>query len=180
MFFQGTSEHGTAGSYTCGCRCVICRRYRIKELKKQRHAQRLGKEPPKHGTASSYVEYGCRCEVCVKAKGERYAAWISNPKVLNRQKERGWKNYGIKTMTYVEFCRMFDEQHGQCLICMKHMKKYSKNRSEVANVDHDHETGKIRGLLCSMCNIMIGLGGTSLVLRSAAKYLNDHVGCNIL
>ena len=40
-------------------------------------------------------------------------------------------------------------------------------------VDHDHETGKVRGLLCNRCNLATGLFEDSTInLRSAVRYLN--------
>ena len=48
---------------------------------------------------------------------------------------------------------MFEEQNGCCAICQKHQSKFSK----ALNVDHDHETGEIRSLLCENCNRGLGL-----------------------
>jgi hypothetical protein len=42
-------------------------------------------------------------------------------------------------------------------------------------VDHDHETGEVRGLLCAPCNRGIGLLQDKIeVLESAAQYLKTH------
>lgn len=43
-------------------------------------------------------------------------------------------------------------------------------------VDHDHATGKVRGLLCNDCNLLIGYGKSPDVLRAAAVYLDSHAG----
>lgn len=58
------------------------------------------------------------------------------------------KKYGIK---YSEYERMFGSQNGVCAIC----RNKEKNGKRLC-VDHDHETGKIRGLLCNICNIALG------------------------
>lgn len=50
------------------------------------------------------------------------------------------RNYGI---TPADFNSMKEHQHGQCAICQK------KTR---LNVDHNHKTGIVRGLLCNRCN----------------------------
>lgn len=59
------------------------------------------------------------------------------------------KNYGITTEDYN---KMFEDQEGCCAICGKHQKDINKKLA----VDHDHVTGKVRGLLCHKCNIGMG------------------------
>jgi hypothetical protein len=85
--------------------------------------------------------------------------WRDNnqEKVLNkRYKER----YGI---TFVEYQAMSEKQKNKCLIC---------NVEEKLVVDHNHETGKIRGLLCNNCNCAIGLlKDDPIILQSAISYL---------
>jgi uncharacterized protein YbaR (Trm112 family) len=74
--------------------------------------------------------------------------------------------YGITLEDYVE---MFDSQNGVCAICFKECK--TKNS---LSVDHDHTTGKVRGLLCNACNRAIGmLGDSPEILRKAADYLEN-------
>lgn len=76
------------------------------------------------------------------------------------------KNYGI---TLAHFERMLAEQRGLCAICKKPRVSRAHPR---LNVDHDHKTGRVRGLLCWMCNRGIGLlGDDRSVLLSAAEYL---------
>lgn len=52
-----------------------------------------------------------------------------------------------------EYARLFNLQGGRCAICGKSY----KDESQMLAVDHDHKTGKIRGLLCRKCNFAIGL-----------------------
>lgn len=48
-------------------------------------------------------------------------------------------------------------------------------RSRILHVDHDHVTGKVRGLLCGSCNRAIGLmKDSSACLLGAAEYLDSH------
>ena len=55
--------------------------------------------------------------------------------------------YGITLGQYDE---MLEEQGGVCLICKTHP-EYRR-----LDVDHDHDTGEVRGLVCSACNFRIG------------------------
>ena len=52
-----------------------------------------------------------------------------------------------------DYRRMYTHQHGKCGIC--HTRLYSKRYKAFA-VDHDHATGRIRGLLCGQCNLALG------------------------
>ena len=74
---------------------------------------------------------------------------LLNKEYPERAKNRALKrNYGI---TLDEWQSMWDEQDGKCAICGKY---FIKPRD--AHVDHNHETGEIRGLLCRMCNVGLG------------------------
>ncbi len=58
------------------------------------------------------------------------------------------KKYGITEATYLKMCVV---HKGKCWICKRPPK------SKALNVDHDHKTGQVRGLLCFFCNkYMIG------------------------
>lgn len=68
---------------------------------------------------------------------------------------------------------MLKDQHGRCAICK--LPESIPNR-ELA-VDHDHNTNKVRGLLCSRCNPAIGLMNDDLKLIARAyKYIKAHRG----
>lgn len=74
------------------------------------------------------------------------------------------KRYGITAAYYWE---MFDRQDGRCAICRKPPEKPSRLR-----IDHCHATGHVRGLLCSGCNVAIGiLGDTARTMKWAIEYL---------
>jgi hypothetical protein len=68
-----------------------------------------------------------------------------------------------------EYEELFNIQCGVCIICHKP----PTEQKPFLVVDHDHETGKVRGLLCNNCNVALGLFGDVVEnLRSAARYLN--------
>jgi len=76
------------------------------------------------------------------------------------------RTYDITWETYEQ---IFDDQDGKCAICKS---KISSNRTSRLFVDHCHDTGKVRGLLCSSCNHGLGLfKDSATILKSAIKYL---------
>lgn len=89
-----------------------------------------------------------------------------------------WKNIRLKNeygISLNDYNKMFKDQNGLCLICeqpetsIDH--KYKTRKSLC--VDHCHETGKIRGLLCQRCNSGIGqLKHDKKRLSKAIDYLN--------
>ena len=86
------------------------------------------------------------------------------------------RNYGINIETYEA---MLDEQNSLCKICGEEGFLMDKAKHKVKlMVDHCHETGKVRGLLCHNCNRALGLlkDDTSR-LTAAIAYLercNDY------
>jgi hypothetical protein len=63
-------------------------------------------------------------------------------------------DYGVEIE---EYQAMLDAQAGKCAICKKGETSLHQNGSiKSLAVDHCHETGAIRGLLCFRCNMMIG------------------------
>lgn len=163
-------KHGTNLSYTeYGCRCEIC--VAFKKAGRLACKGRLwGKEPPEHGV-TGYVSYGCRCGICKAARSKNAKEFSDKPENKIREKERCWNRQGIKQFTHAEFSKKYLEQGGRCLICGRAISMSSKNKSELATVDHDHQTGMVRGLLCVSCNMMIGIGDAGLLL-TGANYLD--------
>lgn len=61
------------------------------------------------------------------------------------------KKYGI---TPEEYDTLNEQQNGVCAICAT--PPSSKDRGGKLHVDHCHTTGKVRGLLCTKCNMVLG------------------------
>lgn len=103
------------------------------------------------------------CKSCANDRQNEYNS--RNPdKVHKRNNE---KRYGI---TYEEYRLLLSNQNNVCAICSSSEKSsYKKNLS----IDHCHTTGKIRGLLCSECNIGLGKFKDDVnLLEKAKEYLN--------
>ena len=81
------------------------------------------------------------------------------------------KKYNLTNEQYEE---MFRAQNGLCAICGR---AWEKRRLAV---DHNHKTGKVRGLLCGSCNIRLGyiemVKRMRLNLRPFLRYLEKYDG----
>ena len=76
-------------------------------------------------------------------------------------------------ITLEDYRRMLEGQNGRCAICGTNQ---PGGRYKVFHVDHHHETGAVRGLLCNNCNAMIGLAKDDrAVLEAAINYLASNV-----
>ena len=70
-----------------------------------------------------------------------------------------------------EYDRLLEQQNYSCAIC----KTEKPNGRGTWNIDHDHQTGKIRGLLCWKCNFALGLFGDEVkILKDAVEYLEKE------
>lgn len=80
-----------------------------------------------------------------------------------------YKKLGVCNTRYDE---MLTAQKGGCAVCGCHL---NSSRYTKLAVDHDHTTGKVRGLLCTNCNTAIGLMKDNPErLIAAADYLKRH------
>lgn len=100
-----------------------------------------------------------------KRKPRRAAIARKNKKKLQTY-HRG-KRLERYDMTHADFAARKKAQGGVCAICEKARKLV---------VDHDHETGKVRGLLCNQCNTALGLFKDDTVsLARAVEYLKQSL-----
>lgn len=91
----------------------------------------------------------------------------SNWSGLDRADNIMRKQYGIST---VEFSALLEYQNNCCAICFKPIELLRRRM----NIDHDHKTNKIRGILCSGCNTGLGhLGDNIEGLKKALYYLEN-------
>ena len=79
--------------------------------------------------------------------------------------------YGLKAQ---DFDAMVKAQKRRCAICLKdlNLRKGSVCRDKSVAVDHCHQTGRVRGILCSMCNTGLGsFTDSDVKLAAAIQYL---------
>jgi Recombination endonuclease VII len=74
-------------------------------------------------------------------------------------------------MTIEQYNLLFEKQQGKCAICERHQSELTKR----LHVDHNHNTGKTRGLLCHYCNTALGSFKEDItLLNKAIEYLKNH------
>ena len=82
--------------------------------------------------------------------------YIARNKRDNKSRKDSYKrNYGL---TLQEVTAMFEQQRGLCACCGNPERSIVRKTGEIKmlHIDHDHTTGKIRGLLCQDCNMALG------------------------
>lgn len=98
-----------------------------------------------------------------KKDAEGYALYIKERNLQSR--------YGINVDTMLE---MIDTQEGLCGLCKK---PFGETRAKSPAVDHDHSTGRIRGILHQACNMAIGhLGDSEEGIQNALNYFSAQSG----
>lgn len=105
---------------------------------------------------------------------EYYKDYGKNYYQKNKEKlRRNAKKQQILTrynLTPKDFERLLEIQNYECIIC-------KNDFEDMPCVDHNHKTGKIRGLLCSSCNALIGMAYENIkILENTIKYLREFDG----
>ena len=134
----------------------------------------------KSGKRSICVCEYCKCEfetldIKIREGKEKYCSkdCYNNFRCENKKdtKERNIlyqkkSKYGLSEKDYKN---MFIKQNNKCAIC-----DISFDIRK-AFVDHSHDSGKVRGLLCTKCNSILGMSNDSIViLNKAIKYLENN------
>jgi hypothetical protein len=102
-----------------------------------------------------------------------------NRKKIQQQTPAGRKKHAeaqrksnLKTrygLTFEAYNKMFESQNGVCAICGK------PEHTKLLSVDHSHKTRKVRGLLCTGCNLVLGkTNDDSNLLMMFIQYLRTH------
>ncbi len=125
----------------------------------------------------------CYCKICRVEMATNY-----NP--IRRERRRNDEEYrkkdNLRRINYWLKCEygidlegyndLFEKQNGVCAICGKPPDiDYGKTRVGRLCVDHDHHTGKLRGLLCHGCNVSLGFFKDDIsILQKAIDYIKKN------
>ena len=119
------------------------------------------------------------CFLCKK----QYIPTASSQKFCSREcfkivRARYSRNLWYKTKFGIgldEYEQLYVEQDGKCRICGSTEISERNGTRKTLAVDHDHETKKVRGLLCESCNLGLGKFRDNIsILECALKYLKDN------
>lgn len=127
-------------------KCATCKNWKLVELFYRRKSKKDGRRDS--------------CKLCE-----------NNEKQLNRNLLRQYK---ISYKDYTELCKL---QNYKCKICNKEETAIEPKTNKIRRlaVDHCHDNGTVRGLLCSRCNTGIGLFKDNIHnLSEAIKYLKKY------
>lgn len=91
-------------------------------------------DDPRHGTLAFHSNFGCKCLLCRQAR---------NDYVFERRQ-------GVPREYKIE---LMEAQGGKCASCREPF----NDSYQGAHLDHNHDTGEIRGVLCGQCNLALGL-----------------------
>jgi hypothetical protein len=74
----------------------------------------------------------------------------------NSDKARNKKYFSLYGITLEQYNSMLEKQNNVCKICTQPEQMLHKGKPKRLSIDHDHNTGKVRGLLCQRCNTTLG------------------------
>lgn len=133
-------------------RAEYTRNYRLKNPEKVELGRKL-----------SRARYPERAAAYAKAYRKRHPA-----RHKATAKRNNLKKFGL---TPASRGLLFGIQEGRCWIC-----KNILDNAKHTHIDHDHKTGQIRGLLCTLCNFMVGHAKDNQeILMAGAEYLKTAV-----
>ncbi len=139
---------------------------RYKKRHPERHAERNRRDYAKHREArkAAMRAYHWKNRDVEVLKMRKH--YHENRETIRRA--RNASKYGI---TLEEYDSLFVIQGGVCALCGEP----SDSEGRLLSVDHCHDTGKVRGLLCSSCNMGIGIFDDDIAsLEKAIAYLRSH------
>src|ERR1035437_5998360 len=150
----------------------INKRYRVKHKIKIKESNKQYNLKNKKEIDEHNKQYRIEQKEEIKKRNEQWN--INNKEYSKTYYKNNKRNLHLKrkyNITQEQYNELFNKQNGKCAICGKHQSELKK----ALGIDHDHETGKNRGLLCDKCNLLLGHANDNVqVLTQAINYLNIY------
>jgi hypothetical protein len=153
--------------------CKIC----ASAHRRQKYRDEMSfRESAKEDARKYYHENRERCllrnKEWVKRNREKALQYWKNVYMNNKPKRRNRVLQELYGITLVDYNELFILQNGRCAICGIHQVELTR----ALHVDHNHDTGEIRGLLCSNCNTGMGMFSDDVnMLQRVIAYLEKEL-----
>jgi hypothetical protein len=113
----------------------------------------------------------------VKETKRKYAT--KHPEEIRKYEQRGYRHWVLRYygISQKEYDAMLEKQGGKCTCCGRPNSGRMKKNGEYDRmvIDHDHKTGKVRGLLCVQCNLALGvLDDSKERVELLLEYIQRH------
>ena len=155
----------------------LCQACQSRESYHRKNPKAPRREVGHHGKWAGVTCSSADCARPAAAKGLcRSCYQKANPRRKDPASARAHRikhRYGI---TVEQYEAMVLQRNNKCDVCgcePTHPSKSAHWGNKLC-IDHCHDTGKVRGLLCNDCNLAIGYGKNPATLRSAAEYLEFY------
>jgi hypothetical protein len=169
----GASLREKDETYCSSCKSQRNKAFMAKKLAENTTCRDCGKE---RTGSSPYRCIDCQTEYVRQWRANRSPEKSEADRLSQRANDL-FRKYGL---TQEQFNTMWSEQDGKCAICDRELvlsMGRSDNKDGHAHVDHNHETGAIRGILCNHCNVGMGYFFDSKdFLLAAVDYIETHEG----
>jgi DNA-directed RNA polymerase subunit RPC12/RpoP len=118
---------------------------------------------------TSKIDKKIRCKKCgTKFRRKYQTEWMKTWYKNNTEQAKALKRKYTFNLSESEYQLLVQTQKGRCKIC------YSDGK---LHIDHCHSTGRVRGLLCHKCNVMLGMAqDDEKILLEAIEYLKKQEG----
>ena len=149
------------------------RTYRARSTPEQRAARTAYQRAWRAAHAEEQREYLARYRETNPHRSRDYMRESTAKDPVKVKRWRRMRNLRAYGLTIDEYEGMLIRQRGLCAICGHAETRLRAGIPQRLHVDHDHVTGRVRGLLCSRCNRGVGaFRDDPAVFRRAARYLS--------
>lgn len=131
-----------------------------------------GDRPARRHDGRTCEAPGCTVNISRMRADARWCSKACTARGWRHENPGAGRDYTVRTLYGIsaeQAAKLLDSQDGKCAICRVIPAGHW-------NIDHCHDTGSVRGVLCSGCNLGIGsLGDDPVLLRHAVAYLENHL-----
>lgn len=120
--------------------------------------------------SNNYINHHCK-----QCNSEKSKEWYAKNKDIKKKSALKWHYKDKYGLTVEQRTELFNRQNGKCAICSCDIHLDGTLDAKQAVVDHDHKTGKVRGMLCNLCNQGLGHFKDNIdAITNAIQYLEQN------